>query len=517
MTKKCFCLLMILCLMTAQTLAPAETVNLDGLMAEIDKEAKALEVGPLSFAISPDRQSIYLNRPEVTGAADYTIAYNIYDADSNPVNYFYSLEDRVAATPGYGGLFNVFVAVTDTATGEQNVQNIGWQELSWPIGEALIVGRAPYTLSADRRSIFIDRPDIRCRSGKVTIAYNIYDAQGNPVNYFYSTEKHVAATPGYTGRFNVFVVVTDTVTGESHTQNIGWVDRIGDGVGPTAEPTATPTPTAEPTATPDKWPIVVDHVVYDRYDHMHIIGDYESFWPQNVADCLSDDSIGVAGCEWDYTGDINIQSYVQGEPVLFIAYGAFEECPLTGTVSIPDTVIAIDYGAFYRAEFSYLQMGTGIKYISDSAFRYCGNMEGTIMLPDDCELYGGEPCFTMSKLNVTKGGRKWFTTRNGIYYRYDGNKLWVDGVRNDTENARIASSVNGIPVTGITDFAFNGTTNLRFLYVPNSIDHISDCCIENDNVDGMVLTVSLPWHFEGQDLSDAIIFDFDNIQILYHE
>lgn len=60
----------------------------------------------------------------------YTIAYNIYDDKSNPINYFYSLEDNVAATPGYGGLFNVFIVVTDTETCESNTQNIGWVDLS---------------------------------------------------------------------------------------------------------------------------------------------------------------------------------------------------------------------------------------------------------------------------------------------------------------------------------------------------------------------------------------------------
>ena len=215
-------------------------VSLDELVGEIDKEAKALTVAPAAFEISPDRQSIFINRPEVTGGSgQYTIAYNIYDANSNPVNYFYSLEDRVAATPGYGGLFNVFVVVTDTATGSSDTQNIGWQELNWPRTNRLTVGRAPYEISPDRKSIFVDRPQISCASGKVTIAYNIYDQQSRPVNYFYSNDKRVAATPGYDGTFNVFVVVTDPGTGEQNTQDIGWV-TLGNPAQP--DPTAPPTP-----------------------------------------------------------------------------------------------------------------------------------------------------------------------------------------------------------------------------------------------------------------------------------
>ena len=58
--------------------------------------------------------------------------------------------------------------------------------------------------------------------------HHIYDAESQPVNYFYSDEERVAATPGYAGRFNVFIVVTDLVTDEADIQNIGWNDLEGD-------------------------------------------------------------------------------------------------------------------------------------------------------------------------------------------------------------------------------------------------------------------------------------------------
>ena len=184
-----------------------------------------LQVGTASFRISDDQQHIYVDRPAISGGSgNYSIAYNIYDNNSQPVNYFYSNEEHVAATPGYGGLFNVFIVVTDTETGENNTQNIGWQTIKWPYASRLTVGKVQYELSPDGNSIYLTRPAISCRGGEVTIAYNIYDQDSNPVNYFYSTLTRVAATPGYSGRFNVFVVVTDTVTGEQNTQDIGWQD-----------------------------------------------------------------------------------------------------------------------------------------------------------------------------------------------------------------------------------------------------------------------------------------------------
>ena len=221
--KKALALPLTLLLAFCCTFALAEEpLTLDSLMTEIEAAPKAVSMGELSFEVSEDKQSIYIDRPEVSGAANYTIAYNIYDSNSVPVNYFYSDAERVAATPGYGGLFNVFVVVTDTDTKETASRNIGWTELDWPHGNALTVSKATFELSGDKKSIYVDRPEIRCKSGRVTIAYNIYDSESKPVNYFYSTEKRVAATPGYDGKFNVFIVVTDPVTGEQDVQNIGW-------------------------------------------------------------------------------------------------------------------------------------------------------------------------------------------------------------------------------------------------------------------------------------------------------
>ena len=108
------CLMLMIAMTTA---VPAEEAVLDSLMEEIEAAGKAVSMSELSFDVSADRQSIFIDRPEITGAANYTIAYNIYDNRSNPVNYFYSDEARVAATPGYGGWFNVFVVVTDADAG----------------------------------------------------------------------------------------------------------------------------------------------------------------------------------------------------------------------------------------------------------------------------------------------------------------------------------------------------------------------------------------------------------------
>ena len=341
--KRPFSLLLALCLLLTLPVSAEAPLSLDSLMLEIEEEVKELSVDAVSFEISEDGQSIYIDRPAVTGPEEYTIAYNIYDADSNPVNYFYSLEERVAATPGYGGLFNVFVVVTDTATGEQDIQNIGWQTLLWPLADSLEVGRATYEVSPDRQSVFVDRPAIACASGSVTIAYNIYDANSNPVNYFYSTQKRVAATPGYDGRFNVFVVVTDTGTGEQDVQDIGW-QTLGDPVPPVQED--------DPS----------------DYDY-RAFGDYVVIYGYHGS--------GV---------DIVIPSYIEGQPVREIGDHAFAgNEKLTGHVTLPSTLEIIGWEAFNGSSLTGVTLNEGLKVIDHSAFSFCEHLAGHLAFPSTLE------------------------------------------------------------------------------------------------------------------------------------
>ena len=73
-TRRLLTGLLALCLLCCLSLAAAEApVSLDELMTEIDKAGGALTVGQVSFRISKDKQSIYIDRPEITGSADSSI------------------------------------------------------------------------------------------------------------------------------------------------------------------------------------------------------------------------------------------------------------------------------------------------------------------------------------------------------------------------------------------------------------------------------------------------------------
>ena len=374
--RRLFCALTVLCLLAMALAAPAEqAVSLDRLMEEIDKGAKALEVGELKFEISPNGQSVFIDRPEIRGADEVTIAYNIYDSDSNPVNYFYSDEERVAATPGYAGLFNVFVVVTDKATQEQVIGNIGWQRLLGPeeqppvtpeptatpeptpeITGPLTVGAAAFEISENCQHVFIDRPAIEGGSGRVTVAYNIYDADSNPVNYFYSDEARVAATPGYKGLFNVFIVVTDLVTGEQNVQNIGWHDLIGPN---------DPLPTIPPS----------EGLIFSPIDGTGAcrVTGYEGTDTFVVIPAVHD-GMPVAEIGQDaFARNADITGVLIPEGVTAVQDHAFSDCFALTDIRLPGTLLSLSEYAFNKAAANaegtvYVRLPDSLREMARTAF-----------------------------------------------------------------------------------------------------------------------------------------------------
>ena len=490
---------------------------LDELLREIDAAelAKGLSMSLSHFEISANQQSIFIDRPYVFGSEEYTIAYNIYDAQSKPVNYFYSLEDRVAATPGYKGLFNVFVVVTDTATGEQVLDNIGWQELLGPNDppperQPLKVEAASFRVSDDRQHIFIRRPDITGGSGSCQIAYNIYDAASNPVNYFYSIALDVAATPGYTGLFNVFIVVTDTVTGEQDIQNIGWEYLLGpDDVG--------------------AWPVTVDGIIYD-------LGS------TGLVTAVKD--VNKKERTRSITG--NLQDKVNGRPVQAIVAAAFGGsvesisprstdtfyAAWNGYITFPDQLLLIGNNAFYGNTFKKgqrlvfpetlqrigesafrnalgltgeLHIPDSVKEIGDYAFAGCAGLSGRVVIPAGCKV--GKHAFAGTNLYGDAVDERWPMTIHGSTYDLKDGQL---GLIKNLYGHEIISAISRRDLEFIGDEAcsfyqnFDGytytTSNAMggHVVLPDHIKWIGKSAFKNQNSIKMI-TIGAEITFIGDD------------------
>ena len=485
--KRALVLLLTLCLILPIA-AAGEQVDLDALMQEIDKGAKALTVSPATYEISPDRQSVFIDRPEISGAAEYTIAYNIYDSDSNPVNYFYSDEARVAATPGYAGLFNVFIVVTDTDTGEQNTQNIGWHELLGPdstpptatseptaepsptpeILQPLKVEPVTYEISGDARHIFIDRPVITGGSGTVSIAYNIYDSDAVPVNYFYSDEARVAATPGYAGLFNVFVVVTDIVTVEGDIQNIGWHEMLGE--------------TQSFQVTVDGDELTVGMTITSMMDHIYgwpaiegaVSYGMSADGSTNAGFFTEDTRLKIYFLPYAETVDIRVMAFDGDERVIGSseAIHVILQKPETDVFTIwpeREAVQAGNYMPVYAERNAYLR-ATYAKNAQMCGGGYRATLENgqykwLVETDEVCDqmLCWAEDedghisnivSFRVSTEPVEPEQGDWPVTVNGIIYDYVGGRVTVTGREPDVTELVFVDEVNGLPVRAIAQKAF---------------------------------------------------------------
>ena len=416
------CLTLLLAFCCAFALAE-EPLTLDSLMTEIEAAPKAVSMGELSFEVSGDKQSIYIDRPEVSGAANYPIAYNIYDSNSVPVNYFYSDAERVAATPGYGGLFNVFVVVTDTDTGMTVSGNIGWTELNWPYARRLTVSKAAFALSEDRKSVYVDRPEIRCKSGRVTIAYNIYDDHSRPVNYFYSTEKRVAATPGYDGKFNIFITVTDPESNETDTQNIGW-QILGD--------YTPPDPTAE--------------YLYTVSDGQAVITRYQGSAAEvTVPEALGGAPVTVVG-DGAFTGNETLARVTLPASVKAIGDNAFSHCTGLAQIDMPG-VISIGIGAFSGcASLEDIDLNDGLSEIADYAFQ--GTALTLVTVPGSVEVIGEGAFYGCEALKTVDFEPGLKEIRTNAFYQC--RKLSYMTLPEGTETLRTNVFVSCLDFTSIT-------------------------------------------------------------------
>ena len=81
-----------------------------------------------------------------------------------------------------------------------------------------------------------------------------------------------------------------------------------------------------------------------------------------------------------------------------IGKSAFEGCPITGTLNIPETVREIKYGAFAGTKITGLNITDGVETIGESAFDNCVELEGsTIVVPESVALVGGSAFYGVTK------------------------------------------------------------------------------------------------------------------------
>ena len=169
----------------------------------------------------------------------------------------------------------------------------------------------------------------------------------------------------------------------------------------------------------------------------------------------------------------------------------FTWCTSLVGVTIPDSVTSIGGGAFWACgALASVTIGNNVTNIGDSAFEYCDNLtnayfEGNAPSLGDSDVFTGDSHATVYYLPGTTG---WASTFGGrptapwspeLFWTYTTNSgaITITGYTGPSGEVAIPSTINGLPVTSIGNYAFyNGAAPLPYiltsLTIPNSVTSI---------------------------------------------
>ena len=237
-----------------------------------------------------------------------------------------------------------------------------------------------------------------------------------------------------------------------------------------------------------------------------------------------------------FSGLINLTNLVLGNSVTSIATNAFAGCSALGNVVIPNSVTSIGDGAFSGCGLTNVVIGSGLTRLADNLFKNCqlqsltipstvehigagtfsNNPLAFVVIPDSVKSLGKNAfagCFSLENAyfqgnapandgtafqgsghfyDNDSGGRSFAKTTvqylvgtSGWQPEYGSvpTQLWP--LSYSTANGKITitrftgrgqlhilSSINGVPVTGIADYAFADSQGLTGVTIPAGITHI---------------------------------------------
>jgi len=176
-------------------------------------------------------------------------------------------------------------------------------------------------------------------------------------------------------------------------------------------------------------------------------------------------------------------SYTIPSSVTDIGAAAFSSCVRLSNITIPDSIVSIGNGVFFNcANLITATISGSVTNIGTRAFNACVNLEGVYFLGNAPSL-GSNVFIGDSKATVyyLPDTTIWGTTFGGrpavlLPYTY----LITDGEVTITSYVgpggaiTIPSSINGLPVIRIGDWAFTDATGLTCIMIPGGITSIGD-------------------------------------------
>lgn len=175
----------------------------------------------------------------------------------------------------------------------------------------------------------------------------------------------------------------------------------------------------------------------------------------------------------EYSGDITIPNSViyNGEELTVTVIGsyAFQNCTKLTSVTIPNSVVTIKESAFSLcSNLQSFVIPNSVESIDNYAFAYNKSLI-SIIIPNSVK-YIGEAAFTecssLSEFTVESGSET-FASIGGVLFNKSNSSLMAYPIGKAGETYEIPNIVNVI-----NNFAFSTVTNLKSIYIPNSVSVI---------------------------------------------
>ena len=153
-------------------------------------------------------------------------------------------------------------------------------------------------------------------------------------------------------------------------------------------------------------------------------------------------------------------------------YGAFEKLGEITSITIPDSVIIIEEGAFRVCSLTSITIPDSITSIGNYAFESCAALT-TITIPNSVTSIGGRAflgCCGLTSIIVDSGNKKYHSARNCLIET--ASKTLITGC----ENSVIPTDGS---VTSIGDEAFSRCNGLTSITIPDSVTSIGSSAFYN--------------------------------------